>query len=208
MSKARQAPENGLEAIADTVKSASGHGPAPVHLWNPPDCGNIDMRIAADGTWLYRGTPINRPALVRLFASILKREGGNYFLVTPVEKCGIVVEDAPFMAVELMVEAGGRDPEKGPERGQELRFRTNIDDWVTCGLEHPLQFQTEATTGGVKPYVHVRSNLWAKMTRPVWYELAELGEVRSVCGTEMFGIASGGEFYAIAPSGNLEEIAP
>jgi uncharacterized protein len=202
MSKARQAPENGLEAIADTVKSASGKGPAPVHLWNPPDCGNIDMRIAADGTWLYRGTPINRPALVRLFASILKREGANYFLVTPVEKCGIVVEDAPFMAVELMVGGGGKDPEKGRENGQELRFRTNMDDWITCGLEHPLQFQTEAT-GGVKPYVHVRSDLWAKMTRPVWYELADLGEVRSVGGTEMFGIASGGEFYAIAPSGNL-----
>jgi hypothetical protein len=197
MSKARHSSGNGLEVIADTVKTASGKGPAPIHLWNPPYCGDIDMRIAADGTWFYLGTPIGRPALVRLFASILKREGEKYFLVTPVEKCGIVVDDAPFMAVELQVEDGGAD--------RQLRFRTNVDDWVSCGPEHPLRFETEAATGGLKPYVHVRSDLWAKVTRSVWYDLVELGEEREVGGTEMFGVASGGEFYAMAPASSLED---
>ena len=111
MAKARQGSKNGLEVLADAVKTASSKGPPPVHLWNPAYCGEIDMRIAADGTWFYQGTPIGRPALVRLFASILKREGEKYFLVTPVEKCGILVEDAPFMAVELQVgeDRGRRD---------------------------------------------------------------------------------------------------
>jgi hypothetical protein len=157
------------------------------------------MRIAADGTWFYMGTPIGRPALVRLFASILKREGEKYFLVTPVEKCGIVVEDAPFMAVELQVE--------DPGAGRQLLFRTNVDDWVTCGPEHPLRFEPEAATGGLKPYVHVRSDLWAKVTRAVWYDLVELGEERQVGGTAMFGVVSAGEFYAMAPAASLEDVA-
>jgi uncharacterized protein len=198
MSKARHASGTGLEVIADTVKTASGKGPAPVQLWNPPYCGDIDMRIAADGTWFYQGTPIGRPALVRLFASILKREGEQYFLVTPVEKCGIVVEDAPFMAVEMQAGEGGA--------GRELRFRTNVNDWVACGPEHPLRFEPEAATGGLKPYVRVRSGLWAKVTRAVWYDLVELGEEREIGGTEMFGVASGGEFYAMAPASSLGDL--
>jgi hypothetical protein len=198
MSKARHASGAGLEVIADTVKTASGKGPAPVHLWNPPYCGDIDMRIAADGTWFYQGTPIGRPALVRLFASILKREGEQYFLVTPVEKCGIVVEDAPFMAVEMQAGEGGA--------GRELRFRTNADDWVVCGSEHPLRFEPEAATGGLKPYVHVRSGLWAKVTRAVWYDLVELGEEREIGGTQMFGVASAGEFYPMAPASSLGDL--
>jgi hypothetical protein len=198
MSKARRGSSSGLEVIAHTVKTASGKGPAPVHLWDPPYCGDIDMRIAADGTWFYQGTPIGRPALVRLFASILKREAERYFLVTPVEKCGIVVEDAPFMAVEM------RTGDRGAS--QELLFRTNVDDWVTCGPGHPLRFEPEAATGGLKPYVHVRSDLWAKVTRAVWYDLVELGEEREVDGMEMFGVASGGEFYAMAPASGLEDI--
>lgn len=197
MSKARHDSGSGLQVIADTVKTVSGKGPAPVHMWNPPYCGDLDMRIAVDGTWFYQGTPIGRPALVRLFASILKREGEKYFLVTPVEKCGIVVEDAPFLAVELQVEGGGA--------GRQLRFRTNMDDWVACGPDHPLRFETEAATGGLKPYVHVRAGLWAKVTRAVWYDLVELGEQREVGGTEMFGVASGGKFYAMAPASEVEE---
>jgi hypothetical protein len=199
MSKARHGGKNGLEVFADTVKTASSKGPAPVHLWNPPYCGEIDMRIAADGTWFYQGTPIGRPGLVKLFASILKREGDKFFLVTPVEKCGIVVEDAPLMAVELAVEAGGA--------GRELHFRTNVDDWVACGPGHPLRFDVETATGGLKPYVHVRSGLWAKATRAIWYNLVELGEAREIGGTEMFGVASGGEFYAMAPASSLDDIA-
>src|ERR1041385_899935 len=112
----------GIEAIADMARREGGKGLPPVHLWNPPFCGDIDMRIASDGTWFYLKTPIGRPALVKLFASVLKREGEKYFLVTPVEKCGIEVDDVPFLAVELAVARG--------EQGQALSFRTNVDDWV------------------------------------------------------------------------------
>ncbi len=117
------------------------------------------MRIATDGTWYYLKTPIGRPALVKLFASVLKREGDKYFLVTPVEKVGITVDDAPFMAVEMRVEDG--------EGGRVLHFRTNVDDWVACGPGHALRFEPEPDTGGLKPYLHVRRELWAKVTRSV-----------------------------------------
>src|SRR5215207_9149642 len=148
MAKAGQSDSTGLDAILGAAKEASRRGRPPVHLWNPPFCGDLDMRIAVDGTWFYLKTPIGRPALVRLFASILKREGDKYFLVTPVEKCGITVEDAPFLAVELEAEQG--------EEGQVLHFRTNVDDWVTCGRDHALRFEPEPETGGLKPYLHVR----------------------------------------------------
>jgi hypothetical protein len=196
MAKAGQTSATGLEGIVGAVKSAAGKEPPPVHLWNPPFCGDIDMRIAADGTWFYQRTPIGRPALVRLFASVLKREGDNYYLVTPVEKCGIAVDDAPFMAVELTTD-------DAPRR---LTFRTNVDDWVVCGPEHPLRFEPERETGGLKPYLHVRRNLWAKVTRALFYDLVELGEERDIDGTSMFGVASGGEFYPMAPAATLEDI--
>jgi hypothetical protein len=198
MANARQGGKDGLEGLAGTVKTASRKGPPPVHLWDPAYCGEIDMRIAADGTWFYQGTPIGRPALVKLFASILKREGEKYFLVTPVEKCGIVVEDAPFMAVELQVADDGAR--------RQLCFRTNVDDWVVCGAGHPLRFEQDAATSGLKPYIHVRSDLWAKVTRAVFYDLADLGEAREIAGTRMFGVTSAGEFYAMAPASSLEDI--
>jgi hypothetical protein len=198
MANARQGGKDGLEGLVGTVKTASRKGPPPVHLWDPAYCGEIDMRIAADGTWFYQGTPIGRPALVKLFASILKREGEKYFLVTPVEKCGIVVEDAPFMAVELQVADDGAR--------RQLCFRTNVDDWVVCGAGHPLRFEQDAATSGLKPYIHVRSDLWAKVTRAVFYDLADLGEAREIAGTRMFGVTSAGEFYAMAPASSLEDI--
>jgi hypothetical protein len=171
----------------------------PVHLWDPPFCGNLDMRIAADGTWFYLNSPIGRAALVKLFASVLKREGDRYFLVTPVEKCGIVVEDAPFTAVELRAEAGNA--------GKILHFRTNVDDWVACNEDHALRFEPQAATGGLKPYLHVRRNLWALVVRPLFYDLVELGEVRDVEGERMFGVASAGRFYAMAPARCMEDLA-
>ena len=198
MAKERQSGKNGLEGIAGAVKSVPGKGPPLVHLWNPAFCGEIDMRIAADGTWFYQGTPIGRPALVKLFASILKREGEKYFLVTPVEKCGITVDDAPFMAVELRIDDGAA--------GRQLCFRTNVDDWVACRPDHPLRFEPEATTGGLKPYLHIRRDLWAKVTRAVFYDLVDLGEAREVAGTLMFGVASAGQFYAMARADSLEDI--
>ena len=190
----------GLEAITGALgRAAKGpKGPPPVEQWNPPFCGDLDMRIAADGTWFYLKTPIGRPALVKLFASVLKREGGKYFLVTPVEKCGIQVDDAPFLAVELNVEDGAA--------GRVLNFRTNVDDWVACGPEHGLRFEPEEGTGGLKPYLHVRRDLWAKVTRTLFLDLVELGEERDVDGAAMFGVESKGMFFAMAPADHLREL--
>jgi hypothetical protein len=194
---------HGLDAITGAARAAAQKGPPPVHLWNPPFCGDLDMRIATDGTWFYLKTPIGRPALVKLFASVLKREGDKYFLVTPVEKCGIVVDDAPFLAVELKVEQG--DDGQG-ERAQVLHFRTNVDDWVACGRDHALRFEPERATGGLKPYLHVRRDLWAKVTRALFYDLVELGEERDIDGKRMFGVVSTGEFFAMAPADSLKDI--
>ena len=203
MAQDTEQARHGLDAIAGVAREASQKGPPPVHLWNPPFCGDLDMRIASDGTWFYLKTPIGRPALVKLFASVLKREGDKYFLVTPVEKCGIVVEDAPFLAVELEVERG--DPGVPAASSQVLHFRTNVDDWVACGSDHALRFEPEPETGGLKPYLHVRRNLWAKVTRALFYDLVELGEERDIGGERMFGVASGGEFFAMAPAESLKD---
>src|SRR6185437_5808808 len=156
---------DGLTAAAiDAEKQAvettpAGNALPPVHLWNPPFCGDLDMRIAGDGTWFYMGTPIGRPALVRLFSTILKRENDKHFLVTPVEKVGIRVDDAPFVAVEMRKERDARGPL--------LRFRTNVDDWVICDGDHRLRFETGAA-GGLTPYLHVRADLWARVTRALY----------------------------------------
>jgi uncharacterized protein len=193
----------GLDSITAAARSSGERGPPPVHLWNPPYCGEIDLRIAADGTWFYQKTPIGRPALVRLFASVLKREADRYYLVTPVEKCGIVVDDAPFLAVELHVDRRGREELHACR--QTLRLRTNVDDWVTCGADHPLRFENEAGTGGLKPYVHVRRDLWAKVTRTVYYDLVNLGEEREIGGVPMFGVCSQDQFFPMAPADTLED---
>ncbi len=196
---AKEGQTAALDGLARAARDESRKGPPPVHLWNPPDCGAIDMRVASDGTWYYMGTPIGRPALVKLFASVLRRDQGKYYLVTPVEKVGIVVDDAPFLAVEL-------DVEELPS-GPILHFRTNVDDWVACGSEHVLRFEREPATGGLKPYLHVRRDLWAKVTRPLFYDLVERGEERDVAGERMFGVASMGEFFAMAPAHDLREFA-
>jgi uncharacterized protein len=194
MAKQGQNNDQGLAgltvAASEAAKSsAAGKGLPPVHLWNPPFCGDLDMRIAADGMWFYMGTPIGRPALVRLFSTILKREDGKHFLVTPVEKVGIRVDDAPFLAVEMLTEDDAR--------GRRLSFRTNVDDWVLCDSAHQLRFEA-AAGGGLTPYLHVRADLWAKVTRALYYDLVDIGEERVVDGRAMFGIASGGEFFAMA----------
>jgi hypothetical protein len=192
-----KAGQNGLEGIAAAVRQEKGL--PPIHLWNPPFCGDIDMRIAKDGTWFYQKTPIGRPSLVKLFASVLKREGDKYFLVTPVEKVGLMVEEVPFLGVELVVEHDARS-------AQILKFRTNVDDWVSAGPGHALRFETEAT-GGLKPFLHVRSELWAKVTRALFYDLVERGEERDVNGKMMFGVASSGEFFAMADASAVREFA-
>jgi hypothetical protein len=194
---AKQGQDSRLEGITQAVQS-QGKGLPPVHLWNPPYCGEIDLRIGADGIWYYQKTPIGRPALVRLFASILKREGERYYLVTPVEKCGIAVDDAPFRAVEV-------NPED-TESGRALRFRTDVDEEILCGKDHPLRFERQPS-GGLKPYLHVRRDLWALATRPVYYELVELGEERDVADGRWFGIASQGEFFPMLPADQLNDLS-
>lgn len=180
----------GLESLSAAI--GQSREPPPVHLWNPPYCGEIDMRIAADGSWHYQGSPIGRPAMVRLFASVLKREDDRYFLVTPVEKVGIKVDDAPFLAVSLTSEGEGES--------RTLVFESNVGDIVRCDAEHRLRFEPEAGTGGIKPYVHVRRDLWALVTRALFLDLVAIGETRDVNGDKMFGIASAHEFFPMAPA--------
>ena len=197
MAKEGQRQAGGLDAIAGALGAASRNWAPAVHLWDPPFCGDLDLRIAADGIWHYLKTPIGRPALVKLFASVLKREGDKYYLVTPVEKCGIRVDDAPFLAVELKAET---------QAGQRLlHFRTNVDEWVACGPQHGLRFEPDHAGGGLRPYLHVRCGLWAKVTRAVFYDLVELGEEREVDGERMFGVASGAAFYPMQSAASLRD---
>ncbi|WP_085868495.1 DUF1285 domain-containing protein [Pseudoruegeria aquimaris] len=192
--------ENIVKPTADTLaaaaRAATKKGPPPVHLWNPPFCGDLDMRIARDGTWFYLGTPIGRMGLVKLFSSILRKDGEDYFLVTPVEKVGITVEDAPFVAVDF--EAEGDGPE------QRLTFRTHVDDVVTADAEHPIRVVRDPETGEPSPYVLVRANLEALIDRKSFYRLVELGEHRQHEGRMWFGVWSGGCFFPIIPSDELE----
>jgi hypothetical protein len=172
---------NPVEGLGQIAKSK---GPAPVHLWNPPFCGDIDMRIASDGTWFYMNSPIGRMPLVKLFASVLRRDGdGKYYLVTPVEKCGIRVDDAPFVAIRMASEGQGRQ--------QTIRFETNVDDEVAVDAAHPLRFETEVGTGGLKPYVLVRARLEALVARALFYDLVARGTTEG----EWFGVWSGGQFW-------------
>lgn len=164
-------------------------GLPPVHLWNPDFCGNIDMRIARDGTWFYLGTPIGRKPMVKLFSTIIRRDGDDYFLVTPVEKVGITVDDAPFVAVSVEVSGEGE--------GQVLRFVTNVEDEVEAGAEHPIRVETDPVTLEPAPYVHVRTNLEALIHRNVFYQLVELAVVREIDGRNWLGVWSGGQFFPI-----------
>ncbi len=181
------------EGIAASVKSAQKQrGLPPVHLWNPPFCGDLDMRIARDGTWFYLGTPIGRIGLVKLFASVLRKDDDKYFLVTPVEKVGITVDDAPFVAVDFEV--------SGNDEDQALTFTTNLDDTATAGSDHPIRIERDPATGEPSPYVLVRANLEALIDRKSFYRLVEIGTHRD----GWFGVWSGGAFFPIIPSDELE----
>ncbi len=197
--------------MSDTKPSSSGtspdplrgldaarvRGPAPVHLWNPAYCGEIDMRIARDGTWYYNGTPIGRPAMVQLFSSILRKDPERFVLVTPVERVGIVVEDAPFVGVELLREGEGAN--------QVLRLRTNVEDWVEVCAENPLKF-LPGDSGGLKPYALVRGDLWALVKRALFYDLVAWGEAKTLDGEDFFGVWSRGAFFPMAPMRDLANL--
>lgn len=174
----------GLNAVAEAAK-ASGLALPPVHLWNPAHCGEIDIVIRRDGVWMHEGSPIGRAELVRLFSTVLRKDPEGYCLVTPVEKLAIRVEDLPFRAVTLARDDG------------RLTFTTDVGDVVEAGTEHPIVVETDMTTGEPAPRLHVRRDLWARIARPVFYELVELAKVADGRLT----VESGGEAFALGPLG-------
>jgi uncharacterized protein len=175
-------------------------GAPPVERWEPPFCGDIDMVIRRDGSWYYMGSPIGRPALVELFASVLRKDAdGRTYLVTPVEKLGITVEDAHFTAVEAVIENAGL-------AAQTVTLRTNVGDVVEAGPDHPMRFATEPRHGGLKPYVHVRGRLEALATRAVMHELAAAGEEMMIGGRAVFALRSRGAIFEIMPANDLRAL--
>jgi len=179
-----------LAATFDRRGTGAQHGTGP----QPIDCGHFDLSIARDGTWYYRGSPIGRTPLVRLFSTVLRRESdGSYWLQTPVERGRITVEDAPFVAVELSRRGAGRE--------QELIFRTNVDDTVAADATHPLRVTNHPITAEPSPYILVRNGLEARLSRPVFYELVELGLEERVGDATLFGVWSKGSFF---PLGRLD----
>ena len=182
------------ESLASSAMLAAKEGKRgapPVHLWNPPFCGDIDMRIARDGTWFYMGAPIGREGLVKLFASIIRRDGDDFFLVTPVEKVGIIVDDAPFVAIDF------------DRVGNNLRFITNVGDSFDAGPDHPIRVVRDPKTGEPSPYVVVRTNLEALIDRKSFYRLVDLGEEDLIDNVIWFGVRSGGVFFPIIPAAEL-----
>ena len=189
------------EGIASAARAATastkGCELPPVHSWNPPFCGDLDMRIARDGTWFYLGTPIGRFELVKLFSSILRKEKDRYYLVTPLEKVGITVDDAPFVAVDFSVQGNGKD--------QTLTFETHVEDFLEASSDNPIHVERDPKTGEPSPYVHVRSGLEALIDRKSFYRLVDLCDHEIIHGVEWFGVYSKGQFFPIIPSKELHE---
>jgi len=189
----------GLSALISRATRA-GKGLPPVERWNPPFCGDLDMEIRPDGIWFYLGTPIGRMPLVQLFSTVLRKDAdGKTYLVTPVEKVGIRVVDAPFLAVEMNRTGGGEE--------QVITFRTNVGDVVEAGPDNPLRFVDEDETGGLKPYVLVRGRLEALVARPVMYELVEHGEEIEIGGHRMFSVRSKGQVFPIMAAEKLKRLS-
>lgn len=182
-----------LMRYAAQLEPAENNAGAPVHLWNPAYCGDINLVIKRDGTWFYEGTPIGRARLVRLFSTVLKREGEKYFLVTPVEKLGIEVEDAPFVAVLMSRNNSGRE--------QELSFTTNVGELVIADAEHEIVFRFDPETDEPTPYIHIRSGLEARISRAVYYDLVAIGEEYEGA----FGVWSCNQFFAFAEAKRIFE---
>jgi len=178
----------GLEGVALAAKDAQASGERglpPVWLWNPPHCGEIDIRIRKDGVWFHEGSPIGREALVRLFSTVLRRDPDGYYLVTPVEKMKITVEDAPFIATRV------------DREGDALVFQTNVGDTVVAGPDNAIRVEIDPTSGEPRPYLHVRRGLEALIARPVFYELAEMAAPRG----DTWGVTSNGAFFSITQPG-------
>lgn len=177
--------KSGLASVAEAAAQAPARGLPPVHLWNPAHCGDIDILIRRDGVWLHEGSPIGRPELVRLFSTVLRKDADGYCLVTPVEKLTIRVEDLPFRAVAVA------DADEG------LVFTTDVGDRVQAGPDHPIRVETDPVTGEPSPALHVRADLWARIARPVFYELVDRAEVIDDC----LMVRSAGAAFALGPAG-------
>ena len=184
-----------VDGLTASLAAVPKKGPPPVHLWNPPYCGEMDMRIARDGTWYHEGTPIGRAPMVKLFSSILKREGDRFYLVTPVEKLGIQVDDAPFLATDFTADGTGRT--------QRLTFATKTEDEVVAGPDHAIRVTRDAETGEPSPYIHIRAGMEALIDRKTFYRLVDLGTQEDVDGTPWFGVWSAGVFFPMIPSADL-----
>jgi len=182
--------EQNLPNLAEIMSRLQDKSLPPVHLWNPEFCGDIDMRLARDGTWFYMGTPIGRKRMVKLFSTVLRLDDdGKYYLVTPVEKIGITVDDAPFVAVEADIFDEGE--------GQSIVFRTNVDDEVIAGPDHPIRVAIDPKTLEPSPYVMVRDGMEALIVRSVFYQLVDKGVEQTVNGEKTLGLWSGGCFFTI-----------
>jgi hypothetical protein len=186
-----KAPEDALAAVRDGA-ALGGAGLPPVHLWRPAHCGEIDIVVRKDGVWLHEGAPITRPALVRLFSTILRKDPDGFHLVTPVEKMRITVEDAPFIAVAV-------DQGQSDDGEPVLIFRTNVDDAVQAGPDHPIRVETREG-GEPRPYIHVRSGLEALIARPVFYELAAMAQTRPSDEGDEVGVMSKGAWFRLGPA--------
>jgi len=188
---------NKIGGLTALLSETGKRGPAPVERWDPPYCGNVGLKICADGTWLYRDSPIRREGLVKLFANVLRKDtDGHTYLVTPAEKVDVEVEDAPFLAVEMEA--------RGTEIAQELIFRTNVDDIVCCGPNNPLRFSIQNPGGGLKPYVRVRGRLDALVTRSLCYDLVAIAVEERHGGRSKLGVWSGGAFFEMQADEHLE----
>ena len=183
-------PAKNPNTLQNILKAIQDKKLPPVHLWNPGFCGDIDMRIGRDGTWFYMGTPIGRSAMVKLFSTVLRLDDdGKYYLVTPVEKLGIKVDDAPFLAVEMVREGSGA--------AQVLSFRTQTDDWVVASKTHPIRFSFDPVTSEPSPYILVRDNLEALINRPLFYDLVALAEHKKIEDKTVLEVTSQGEVFRI-----------
>jgi hypothetical protein len=185
-----QSGPGGLDRVVEAAKAqGTARGLPPVHLWNPANCGEIDIVIKRNGLWFHEGTPIGREALVRLFSTVLRKDPDGFYLVTPVEKMKIKVEDAPFVAVRVDEEDGA------------LKFLTNVGDEVEAGPGHAIRVEADPATGEPQPYLHVRAGLEALIARPVFYELVELAKERQTPEGPRLGVTSNGAWFPVGPVG-------
>ncbi|OQX38952.1 MAG: proteophosphoglycan precursor [Oceanospirillales bacterium LUC14_002_19_P2] len=178
--------------LSNLEKIRTEAGLPPVHAWNPPFCGDMDMVIRRDGSWHYMGSPIGRASMIRLFSTIMRHDDDDcYYLVTPVEKIRIQVEDAPFVAIAVDAEGEGQD--------QVLTFTTNVGDTVRLDSEHPFRVDLDPESAEPSPYILVRDRLEALVHRNIFYQLVEMADIQSMEKSDWYGIWSGGAFYKIAP---------